>query len=54
MEIWTDISISIWNDDYKRISPEVINVFEAVKTVRELYPDSDYFMASELEEPVNY
>jgi parallel beta-helix repeat protein len=36
--------------DYKRIFPEALTVFEAVKATKELYPDAEEFMAFELED----
>lgn len=38
------------NVDYKRMFPEASTMFEAVKATKELYPDSEEFMAFELEE----
>lgn len=36
--------------DYKRIFPEASTILEAVKEAKKLYPDSEEFMAFELED----
>ena len=36
--------------DYNRVFPEASTIFEAVKMMKELYPDEKEFMAFELED----
>lgn len=36
--------------NYKRIFPEASTIFEAVKATKELYPETEEFMAFELED----
>jgi ASC-1-like (ASCH) protein len=38
--------------NYKRVFPEALTVFEAVKAAKELYPKAEEFMAFELEDVV--